>query len=311
MIALNSLSIRIGVLLLLQSLWLPAAHSQQPGGSAFEDEARKQEAIYQSRGESVPAGYVVDRSLISYASTLSAGFDRSLAGLGPADRWLDIGAGEGNAVLDYYTELYDAMHWEGRERRGRKAQAVAISIEDRRTPDWYATAARLEPDKIRYLHGRRLREYSAEELGRFQLITDVIGGFSYSRYLSVFMERVLSVMDVNAIFYTLLLDVVPETEPDPALYKDLLFLTEIESPGGSSVKVCTWLKSISCVQVTCELNTELKRPIELYRIQKVCDKVAVPPLLPLSYQAGTPPPRRFRLEPPRPALLEELRTIEK
>jgi len=253
----------------------------------------------------VPSGYVVGRSLLSYVSTLPAGFDRALAELGPSDRWLDIGAGEGNAVLDYYTELYDAMHWEGRERRGRKARAVAISIEDRRTPEWRQTAARLAPDQIRYLHGKRMREYSTEELGRFQLVTDVVGGFSYTRYLSAFMEKVLSVMDVNATFYTLLLDVRPETEPDPALYKDLLFLTEIENADGSNVKVCSWLKSISCVKVTCELNTDLKRPFELYRIQKVCDKVAVPPLVPLSYEAGTPPPRRYRLVSPRAAALEK------
>lgn len=307
MIALKSTS--IVALLLLQSLWLPAAHSQQPGGSAIDLEARKQEAIYQSRGENVPSGYVVDRSLVSYVSTLPAGFDRSLANLGPTDRWLDIGAGEGNAVLDYYTELYDAMHWEGRERRGRKAQAVAISIEDRRTPEWHQTAARLAPNQIRYLYGKRMREYTPEELGRFQVVTDVIGGFSYARYLSVFMDNVLSVMDLNATFFTILLDVRPETEPDPALYKDLLFLTEIEKADGSDVKVCSWLKSISCVQVTCELNTELKRPIELYRIKKVCDKVAIPSLLPVSYQAGTPPPRRYRLGPAQSALLEELRPI--
>ena len=308
MIALKSTS--IVALLLLQSLWLPAAHSQHPGGSAFDQEARKQEAIYQSRGENVPSGYVVDRSLVSYVSTLPAGFDRSLANLGPSDRWLDIGAGEGNAVLDYYTELYDAMHWEGRERRGKKAQAVAISIEDRRTPDWHQTAARLAPDQIRYLYGKRMREYSPEELGRFQLITDVIGGFSYARYLSVFMDNVLSVMDMNATFFTLLLDVRPETEPNPALYKDLLFLTEIERADGSNVKVCSWLKSITCVQVTCETHTELKRPIELYRIQKVCNGAAVPALVSVDFQSGTPPPRRFRLGPPRTASYEFPPTID-
>lgn len=305
MIARKNTSTRIAALLVLQALWLTAAHSQQPGGSAFEQEARKQEAIYQSRGENVPSGYVVGRSLLSYVSTLPAGFDGSLANLGPSDRWLDIGAGEGNAVLDYYTELYDAMHWEGRERRGRKAQAVAMSIEDRRTPEWDQTAARLAPNQIRYLYGKRMREYSPGELGRFQLVTDVIGGFSYTRYLSVFMENVLSVMDLNSTFFTLLLDVRTETEPDPALYRDLRFLTEIENADGSDVKVCSWLKRITCVQVTCELNTELKRPIELYRIQKVCEKVVVPSLAPLSYEAGTPPPRRYRLVPPQAALLEE------
>lgn len=310
MIAPNSTRTGILALLLAQALCLGPARSQQPGTPSIDAEIKQQEAIYQSRGENVPTGYVVGRSLLSYVSILPGGFDRSLADLGPADRWLDIGAGEGNAVLDYYTELYDAMHFEGQERRGRKARSVAISIEDRRTPEWYETTARLEPGQIRYLHGKRLREYSAEELGRFQLITDVIGGFSYARYLSVFMEKVLSVMELNATFFTLLLDVRPETEAPAALYQDLLFLTEIENADGFNVKVCSWLKSIACAQVTCELNTDLKRPIELYRIRKTCDNAAVPSLVPLSYQAGTPPPRRYRMGPPSPSLLEDLRPID-
>jgi len=256
----------------------------------------------------VPGGYVVGRSLLSYM--LPAGFDRVLASLVPTDRWLDIGAGEGNAVLDYYTELYDAMHWEGRERRGRKARAIAMSIEDRRTPRWHETAALLEPNQIQYLHGRRLREYSLEELGKFRLITDHIGGFSYTRHLSLFIENVLGLLEVNGEFFTLLLDVRPETEPDPALYNDLLFLTEIERADGSSVKICSWLRSITCVQVTCELNSELKRPIELYRIQKVCNDAAVPPLVSVSFQSGTPPPRRFRLGPAKTATTEFPPTID-
>jgi hypothetical protein len=281
-------------LLVSQALCLQAARSQQPGSATLDAEATKQEAIYQSRGEKVPSGYVVDRSLISYSTSLPAGFDRELSSLGPQDRWLDIGAGEGNAVLDYYTSRYDLMHPEAREQLSKKARAVAISIEDRRTPRWNEIASRLEPEQIRYLSGKRLREYSPDELGRFRLITDHLGGFSYARDLSLFMENVLSLLELNGNFYTLLLDVRPATEPDPALYKDLLLLTEIENPDGSNVKICSWLKSISCVQVTCELNTELQRPVELYRVQKVCKNVAVPSLEPLSYTAGTPPPRRFQ-----------------
>jgi hypothetical protein len=283
------------VLLVLQTLWLAAAHSQQPGVPAPDEEAKKQEAIYRSSGENVPEGYVVDRSLLSYESILPAGFERSLENLGPADRWLDIGAGEGHAVLDYYTSRYDSMHVEGSEQRGKKARAVAISIEDRRTPRWYEIAAALEPNQIQYLSGKRLREYTVEGLGQFRLITDHLGGFSYTRDLSLFMEKTLSFLEVNGDFYTLLLDVRTETAADPALYKDLLLLTEIEDAGGSEVKVCAWLKSISCVKVDCELHTELERPVELYHIRKACNEVAVPTLIPVSYQAGTPPPRQFRL----------------
>jgi hypothetical protein len=301
MIALKDTGIRSAVLLVLLTLWSGTSHSQHPGRPAMDEEVSKQEALYQGPGEKLPEGYVVDRSLLAYASILSAEFDRSLASLGPTDRWLDIGAGAGRAILDYYTPRYDSMHLEGRERRGKKAQAVAISIEDRRTPHWHKTAASLEADKVRYLFGKRLRQYSQEELGKFQLITDVIGGFSYTQNLSLFMENVLGYLELNGSFYTLLLDVLPDNGTIRTHYPETLFLTEIAGADGSDVRVCTWLKSIACVEVTCESRTESKRPIELYRIRKVCNSVAVPALSSLQFVAGTPPQRRFQLGGPSPA----------
>ena len=282
----------IVILLALPDLWPGIAHSASPGTAPLS-EVSKQDAIYLTRGENVPAGYVVDRSLLAYASFLPSGFDRALADLGPTDRWLDIGAGRGFAVLDYYTDRYDAMHAEGRERRGKKAQAVAISIEDRRTARWHETAARLEPGQIRYLSGRRLREYSADELERFQLITDFTGGFSYTSQLSVFMEKVLALLEPNGNFYTMLLDVRPENRATESLPPDTRLLTEIENGEGSDVGVCSWLKRISGVQVTCEPDTRTSRPVELYHVHKVCGDVAVPALEIRQFQAGTPPQRRF------------------
>jgi len=262
----------------------------------FSDEAAKQNSIYATRGERLPEGYVVDRSLLAYASFLSSGFDRSLAALGPGDRWLDIGAGRGYAVLDYYTERYDAMHPKGRERRGKKAQAVAISIEDRRDARWHEAAARLAPGQIRYLSGKRLREYSSDELGRFRLISDFTGGFSYTSQLSVFMEKVLALLEVNGDFYTMLLDVRPENHRKEDLPRDTQLLTEVEYGDGSDFGVCAWLRSIRCAQVTCEPDTQTDRPIELYHVHKVCEDTAVPALETRQFQAGTPPLRRFVLE---------------
>ena len=283
----------IVALLALQAVWLQVSRAALPGGRPVDEEVSKQEAIYRSRGENVPGGYVIDRSLLSYASFLSPGFDRSLADLGPADRWLDIGAGQGLAILDYYTARYDAMHPEGRMRRGGKARAVAISIEDRRTPRWQETAARLAADQIRYLSGRRLREYSPGELGRFRLISDFTGGFSYTRDLSRFVEQVLGLLELNGDFYTLLLDVRPENGTNLPLDPETQFLTEIENDDGSDAGVCSWLKSVSCVRVECEADQKSNRPVELYRIHKICDDVAVPALVAIEYKAGTPPQRRF------------------
>ena len=278
----------------LLALWPAITLSQAPAGPAIDKEFSRQDAIYQTRGENVPDGYVTDRSLLAYGAVLPAGFDRSLAGLGAADRWLDIGAGEGKAILDYYTPRYDSMN---PGRRGKKARAVAMSIEDRRTDRWSKTAASLDPGQIHYLSGKRMREYSPEELGKFQLITDLTGGFSYSRFISVFIERTLGALELNGMFYTMLLDVLPESSKGPSAYPDTLLLTEIQNADGSSGRVCSWLKRISCVEVACEPDAKSERPVELYRMRKTCEKIAVPPLELVFYKAGTPPQRRFQVRP--------------
>jgi hypothetical protein len=280
------------VLALMLPACAPYALAQAVTPSAVDPEAAKQSEIYHSRGAKVPEGYVIDRSLLSYAFVLAAEFRLTLASLGPLDRWLDIGAGAGRAVLDYETSKYDAMLT---GHRGRKAKAVAMSIEDRRTPRWHEAAANLEPGQIRYLFGRRFREYSPGELGRFQLITDVVGAFSYTRDLSTFVKRALRSLDVNGTFYTVLQDVHSENGSNRPYYPGASYLTQIVKPDGSELKICAWLKSISCVEVTCELKPNWPPPIEVYRVRKTCEPVTVPALELAHFQAGTPPERRFRL----------------
>jgi hypothetical protein len=298
MTALKNTAVGIFVLVALQLQGLGPCYSQVPDTPKFKEEFSKQEGIYKSQGESVPQGYVIDRSLLAYTFALSSGFDQALAKLGPADRWLDIGAGEGQAILDYYGPRYDSMHAEGRVQRGTKAQAAAISIEDRRTPLWHQTAATLEANKIRYLFGKRLREYTLEDLGQYQLITDVLGGFSYTSDITLFMEKALGFLAVNGSFFTILQDVHSESESNRPFYAGAPYLTEIKNADGSEVKVCSWLKRITCVEVTCEFKSNWKPPVETYQIQKVCDNVTVPALVPKHFAAGTPPERGFQAAAP-------------
>ncbi|HEX2931736.1 MAG TPA: class I SAM-dependent methyltransferase, partial [Candidatus Binatia bacterium] len=119
------------------------------------------------------------------------------------DRWLDIGAGEGQAILDYYAPQGDAAP-EKCGGTGPKARVVAISIEDRRRDKWKQQTASLGGDLIRYLSGKRLGQYSLEELGKFQIITDVYGGFTYTENLSRFVEKVLNLLEIGGVFYTVL-----------------------------------------------------------------------------------------------------------
>jgi len=284
----------------------PAAHAANGVPGAFRDEFDRQDGIYSSKGSDVPEGYVIDRSLLSYTYTLAEEFNRSLAALGKKDRWLDIGAGEGRAILDYCTGKYDALNASLDDDEEGKAQAVAISIEDRRTHRWHETAASVQPDRLRYLYGKRFREYSVEDLGRFQVITDVMGGFSYSNDIAVYMEKALALLNVSGSLYTVLADVHSEAGWNKPHYPDSAYLTEIMTGEGKPVKICSWLKRISCVEVTCEFKPNWTPPIEVYHVRKTCEEVHVPALVPIHFRAGTPPERGYRL---RDAWLTEPRVV--
>ena len=275
---------------------LPCAGPAWPQSPAkMGEEFTKQEKIYRSQGKAVPGGYVTYRTLKSYTELLPSGFSGALGKLGPKDRWLDIGAGSGQAILDYYADAYDAAVGGKRVQRPAKARAVAMSIEDRRTNAWHQRAAIFPDGQIRYLYGKRMREYSREELGRFQLITDVYGGFSYTDNLSLLLESVLAALEVKGSFYTMVQSVhLADDKDDPA---KTWYLTELVDEAGRDVKVCTWLKSLACVKVACESKSSWDAPTELIHVQKVCDRVSIPSMKLLQYEAGQPPGRRFLLNP--------------
>ena len=286
-------------LLCMMQVQCPATvHAQdQPA----PDERAKPDKIYRSKGADVPRGYVIGRALAAYTSALPTAFEQDLTGLTATGRWLDIGAGEGQAILDYYgpASAPAAAHT-NQANRANKAQSIAISIEDRRTPRWHQTAAELEAGKIRYHFGKSLNDYTLQDLGQFDVITDLLGGFSYTRDIAKFMEKTLSLLHVDGSFYSLLQDVQAETGANLPFYRDRgeTYLTEIISADKTPVKVCTWLKHISCVEVSCELRPDWKPPVEIYRVRKSCDRVHVPALTPTRYTAGTPPERRYQYTAP-------------
>jgi len=284
----------VPVVIIVLALGLRAGWSQEPAQPRLDEEFNKQDKIYRSRGAEVPRGYTTNRGLSDYAGLLSTGFCDALGKLGSSDRWLDIGAGDGQAILDYSAPAGAAAPVEKCARSVAKARAVAMSIEDRQTDKWRERAASLGPDRLRYLSGKRLRQYSTEELGKFQIVTDVFGGFSYTEDLSQFVDKVLSLLEVGGSFYTLVPGVHLEHAKDKL---GILYLTELEDAAGRPEKVCSWLKQISCVQVTCESKSDWKRPTELINIRKVCSNVSVPRLKLWEFEAGYPPARRFQIVP--------------
>jgi hypothetical protein len=286
---------RLAVLLViaLQAFGVRAAWPQETAQPRIEKQLEKQEKIFSRRGADVPRGYVTNRGLSLYAELLPSGFCDALGRLGSSDRWLDIGAGEGQAILDYYAPQGHAPSGEKCARTGDKARAVALSIEDRRTEKWQQQAASLGDDRIRYLSGKRLRQYSGDELGKFQIITDVFGGFTYTEDLSRFVEKVLSLLEIGGSFYTLVPGVHLEDGNDTPGSR---YLTELEDAAGRPETVGSWLKRIACVQVTWESKSDWNRPTELINIRKVCSDTSVPRMKLLHFESGYPPRRHFQFD---------------
>ena len=281
------------IVIVVQTLGLRPVWSQDPVEPRLDEEIARQEKIFNRRGADVPRGYITNRGLSDYAELLPSGFCDALGSLGSSDRWLDIGAGAGQAILDYYAAKQEVPLGEKCAGAGGKVRAVAMSIEDRRTEAWQQRAASLGGDRIRYLSGKSLRHYTVEELGKFQIITDVFGGFTYTADLSRFVANVLGLLEVGGGFYTL----VPGVHLEGGDKLGTWYLTELEDAAGRPEKVCSWLKKISCVQVTCESKRDWKRPTEVIKVKKVCGDVSVPRMKLLEFVAGYPPDRRFQLEP--------------
>ena len=289
----NTSARRLAVLLVivLEALGLETARTQEPVQPRIDEQFSKQEKIYRRRGA---GSYVTNRGLSSYAEVLPTGFCDALGKLGSSDRWLDIGAGEGQAILEYYAPQADVAPAEKCGRSGPKARAIAISIEDRRTDQWKQQAARLGDDRMRYLAGKRLRHYSLEDLGKFRFITDVYGGFTYTENLSRYLEKVLSFLEIGGAFYTVLPAVHLEDGTDKL---GTWYKTELVDAASRPVKVCSWLKQTTCTEITCESKADWDEPTQLIKVRKVCSGVSVPRTNLIEYMAGAPPSRRFQLEP--------------
>lgn len=291
----NTATVRLAVLLVivLQTQDPKVGWPQESTPLRLEGEFTKQEKIYSSRGADVPGGYVTNRGLSDYKDLLISDFCDRLSSLGSSDRWLDIGAGEGQALLDYYALGDSATPTSKCVRSWPRARVVAMSIEDRRTDTWRQQAAIFGADRLRYLAGQRLRYYSREDLGTFQIITDVFGGFSYTEDLAEFVGKVLSLLETGGSFYTMVQNVHLESGKDKPMP---WYLTELVDAAGRDVKVCSWLKQTTCAKVTCESKSDWDQPTELISIQKVCSDVSVPRTKLVKFEAGNPPGRKFQLE---------------
>ena len=166
----------------------------------------KQEMIYQSQGKELK---MVIR-LIGHFLTILTRCRPSLKGswqilVQKIAGWISVRVRD-KAILDYFNPGYKPLQMTGWENHDNKAQAVAISIEDRRTARWNRTLKVLVPGECNIFLVKRL-PFRRIEL--FQLITDVIGGFGHRQPFSIHGEGSCTSRS-DGVFHVVLQDVHSE-----------------------------------------------------------------------------------------------------
>lgn len=258
--------------------------------------------------------YNASRALNHYESILDYykenGFLKELFHLKNGSRWLDVGAGDGSAAFDYIFS-----------KKGR-ADVMAISVE-RKNNKFVLEESQRPNGRLKYLTGKFIEEYSVDELGRFDFVTDVYGALSYAPQIDVIMQKIGDLMQVGAIFFGNLKE---ETEffrtediPDPdkiramrvraipygldssnssnsAISEDIKnhFATlTIFDRQGKKIDYLSWFDSITCLKRDDSRSGDGEIVIKLI---KTCDKVVVPKLKTVEFIDFTPPLRAYQLE---------------
>ena len=285
----------VAVLIVLQALGLGAAWPQEPAPPRIDEEIAKQEKIYRSRGADVPSGYVTGRGLSDYAELLPTGFCDALGRLGSSDRWLDIGAGDGQAILDYYALEDDAAPAEKCARsfdQGTRGRDV-----HRGSPNGQvATAGR---DLRRRPSALSLRQASAGLFARGAgKISDhyrrVRRLLLYGRLVPVPGEGVELAGDRRRLLHD------GARRAFRGWQGQTRRLVSDRAAGCSQPRRESVLLAEENHLRESRLRVEerLEKAHRADKIEKVCSDVSVPRMKLLKYEAGNPPGRRFQLLEP-------------
>jgi hypothetical protein len=142
----------------------------------------------------------VSRSLREYEWNLGADFQQILGGLGTNGAWLDVGAGNAFAQVQFA----QACQQEGRP----VPQLTALVAEATRDPP--------DPELVRYEAGDLIESYRPWDLGPFDLVTDVYAAMSYGKRLDLVLTRLAELTRVGGhLLFTLKVD-SPKSEGELA-----------------------------------------------------------------------------------------------
>jgi hypothetical protein len=222
---------------------------------------------------------IVDRDLRIYGMGFGTKFQAALEALSSGGRWVDFGAGEARAQLDYLQIRASKSD----RKRGLLShflgtpspQVVAIGYRHFQDASYAHSQGKTEAyDELRrqfqaqerfvYLEGRLVEEISDEEIGPFDLGTDYFGALTYTLDLTATVNKYLRLLHrpaVSRMFF------VTSDSERAATY--------IETRDGRRLSLAAWLTAQPGLNVeTLKLSPDGHE--DFYMLTKVRDDVRVP-----------------------------------
>lgn len=186
------------------------------------------------------------------------------------DHWVDMGAGEGRAILQY---LQDPTF-------PRKAKVTAIAFK-KPVGSKHAEIESIDPG-FRYLEGF-VEEMTREQIGSAKLITDVYGPLHYTKNFSEVLQVYVDLLQEGGEILTSGIFFHKEAATNFVIKSD-----------GAMISYREWLNSIPGLKVTEIPKPEIGLSAALV-IEKIAPEVKVPKLKLVRYESGSPPRRNFEV----------------
>jgi hypothetical protein len=197
-----------------------------------------------------------------YVNAFGNSFVEKLRSLGAGDRWLDGGAGEAKAMIEYL---------EG----GGQARCTATGYE---IPKGASQSIEEASRKLHfnYISGKFFSEISTAELeldkfGRFKLITDLNGVLYYTKTLVEDLRRYLEILDINGkLFFTSITATITAENATKESANLPWFTKWASNIGGVNV---TFHKNERCTEIEKTQGSITTMPdLELVKYEKVVNR---------------------------------------
>jgi SAM-dependent methyltransferase len=134
--------------------------------------------------------FPTERGLGFYKYLLGRDFKAQVRKLGPRDHWIDVGAGEANAMFDLFIDSY---LW-NEPLLESLPNMTAITVTKPGVRPTRERTAFLNFRKFNYLVGKYLQDYKSHEIAKADLVTDVMGAANYSPDFDVAMTKILRLL---------------------------------------------------------------------------------------------------------------------